>query len=216
MKKRIASLFLGYVVFCCSVFAIPSDQVMQTAVVGTYDGLLSAVASYASVPQISLQGVTVIGEEGHIPSRISFVRSDIANYRDSFSFFLSQMQPSWYSRWISQISSALSPLSSVAIESLDRRDYRQGDFIIDGTVYIRNSNDIELSSFVGKDLSSVSVLFSVSLIISGKMLEGESILIDGDFEIKGSSDCKVQISSSRLELNGNSLTISPMVISFAM
>ncbi|HIV98583.1 MAG TPA: hypothetical protein IAB12_02240 [Candidatus Ornithospirochaeta avicola] len=189
--KRFSLLLLLFL--CCSFLFSVSISDAQKAISASLDASFSALSSSLSSPPVRLQGVTV-SQSGGMPFFILFTRSDLSTYKESLSFRYSGNE-----EWLKILFNISSESSlSASVEHL--QGYEKGAVIIDGTIYIVDDGSLEYSQlFENGDYSSVHIPLSVSLILTGSAFS-ESVLIEGDFLIYGSSS-HLYVENRRLEIN---------------
>ena len=205
MRKAIALIML-MVVFCCSVFAQPSGNI-DIAIGAVSNGLVSAFASWFSEPHITLQGVVVVSGEGILPSRISFVRSDVATYRDSLSFFDNE-------HVFSGDSSAIMTELSQSFTLSRVRDYLQkfplfgsGDAVLDGSVRLLNEKFPD--TITSNDWSGIEATYSLSIMVTGAVTNG-GFIVECLLRIEGGPSRGVTIEAEDFTVNGVDVDIQPV------
>ena len=197
MRKAWAS-FILFLVFCCSLSAAGAEN-MAIAVEGVYDGVVSAMASYLAVPRVALQGVTVVSGKGLIPSRISFVRSDVSTYADSLSFFSGDV--SFSSDDGTPESLPMKVVSDRVVERLRREGFSAGEVILDGSVRVVETPELDALSLLEDDDWSdcIYVRCSLSMLVLISSMTARAMLlrlIYGTREKVSSSHCWLCIPSA--------------------
>ena len=211
MRKAWAS-FILFLVFCCSLSAAGAEN-MAIAVEGVYDGVVSAMASYLAVPRVALQGVTVVSGKGLIPSRISFVRSDVSTYADSLSFFSGDV--SFSSDDGTPESLPMKVVSDRVVERLRREGFSAGEVILDGSVRVVETPELDALSLLEDDDWSgcIYVRCSLSMLVTGT-LAGQGEVVEGIFTVKGGPGCTIVIETEELAVNKELVDTVPIQLSF--
>lgn len=208
MKKKAISLIILFV-FCCSFISAISIREADIALHSTLDGTISAVSAALSDPPLSLQGVQFEYGEAILPSKISFVRSDLSSYLESLKFSPFR-EKRWYESFLSQGDIPLDPVRTLAIGYLEASGYEKGEVILDGTV------EIDLSDITIDDATSWpngKVLLSISLLVGSSEL-GESLIVEGEIEIRSGEVGKITVYSENLRINGELMSIDAFEISY--
>ena len=99
------------------------------------------------LPRVALQGVTVVSGKGLIPSRISFVRSDVSTYADSLSFFSGDV--SFSSDDGTPESLPMKVVSDRVVERLRREGFSAGEVILDGSVRVVETPELGIFTVKG-------------------------------------------------------------------
>lgn len=208
MRKALAFVMV-FIVFCCSVLNAVSG--VGSAIEGVYDGILSAMASYMSEPQITLQGVSVVNGAGFVPRLISFLRSDVSTYQGSLAFFSNGLSFNGdYS--FTRMPQLLQ--TDVLQEHLTSRGFGPGDVILDGSVRLIEGGDFDKSALVPDDWSSLHARISLSIMATGRLCE-PGVIIEGDVIIDGGIGRTVTINAENLKVNNKMINSDPIVLSFA-
>ncbi len=208
MRKALAFIMV-ILVFCCSVLSAGDGS--AAALRGAYDGILSAIASYLSEPRVTLQGVSVSDGNGFVPALISFVRSDVSTYMDSLSFFCSD------GSYLSDGTTLVPLRQMLGVEIvrhyLQKREFKQGDVILDGSVRLLEWSGAENGEAVTDDWSDLHARFSVSLMATGTLC-GEGIIMEGTISVGGNDDMTMTITTESLKVNDKTTEAVPIVLSF--
>ncbi|GEM_PF-7105664 len=173
--------------------------------------VLSVSAAYVNVPKISLDGVLFEDGRGAFPRSIHFDSSDVSSYYISLS---NPKSDNSILSFFAKLSSEISPFMKKAKEKLVELDFKHGDFVVDGDIYISGGDDISLSNLMlGKGLSDLFVQSNGNLIFSGDTLK-EELVIAFKMEIESSGDKKINIDITECNINGSTVSIEPIIVSF--
>lgn len=211
--KRILSWILIVEIFCCSVWAADPDD-LRTALRAAFNGVLSVVASSVSESPVPLQGVNVEHGSGVLPFYVTFTRSDLSSYLETLSFYQSD-SPSWYRTLFgSQSDSAFPPFRESALEHLRAAGYRKGEVVLDGSVRVRDAEDVSLSDLAsGTDWSGAYFPVEISILVSGTRMK-QMLVLEGKIDITGLSSSTLRIESDDLSVNGEKMELDPVTIRY--
>lgn len=212
MRKALASV-LVFLVFCCSVSAVPESAVY--AIEGVYDGVISAMASHLSVPRVALQGVTVVRGEGLLPVRVSFVRSDVSTYADSLSFFSDGVAFGSDGRSVEEL--PVKDVSEMVVRRLWRAGFLPGEMILDGSVRVIDSEDLDAHSLMSDDdwSDDIHARCSVSVLATGTLASSGQV-VEGTFIVRGGEGRTLTIEAEELAVNGEEVEAEPVHLVFGI
>ena len=210
MRKALA-LIMVFAVFCCSVSATLSGGT-EAALEGVSNGIAATIASHLSEPQVALQGVSISGGKGAIPSLVSFVRSDVSTYPGSLAFFGTGVSIDGYS---SAATAAGQLLATDDIrQQLEKSRFAEGDLVLDGSLRLIEGGDFTISDLVSKDdWSGLYALMSMSIMVTGS-LAGDGIVVEGSLILSGGNDRSMTIAAENLRINSEKISAGPIVLSF--
>ena len=188
-------LCLGFQAFSA---ASPDER---TASEAAHFAFAAAIASYYSNPQVSLQGVTFDTYDAAVPGQISFIRSDLSTYQDSFGFFSDDRRAGFVMNIIAKFISGDMEMPSA------------GELIADGTIRVTESSGLGPWLKETDDWSGTGFRFSVSLMIDGSLLSGGNV-VEGSFKVTGSENRTVLIEPEYFRINGSDFRLEDSVYSF--
>ena len=209
MRKAIAFIMV-FAVFCCSVLTAASG--VETAMEGVHDGIFSAVVSNLAKPQIALQGVTVIPVDSLLPRMISFVRSDVSTYADSFAFFGNDAT---YRATGSSVVQLFQLFSTEELRrQLESRNLKAGDVILDGSVRMVDGKESSVRFFPFIDWEAIDSRYEMSIMVTGAKCQN-GFIIECELAVRGSRGRTVTITAENLKVNNEIMETEPVVLVFS-
>lgn len=210
LKKRIIILLLLLVL----PFTLIAEE-LQEAFDVVYNGLYASVASYFSVPRVSIDGISFeLDSTNSQITKIAFNRVDLAKVLIALKKDGKQM--TWYQKLMDAATSSLSPIVTTAVETLAKKNYLIGEAILDGSVnfdykgYYQFKNLLDL--FVKSDWSDLSFSFTLSMIVSGTRFSSP-LLFEGLFNVVGSQNQKMKVECVELKINNERFEVTPLIFS---
>lgn len=219
--RRAALIILTAVLLAGTLTGAPASvEYMQTALHAVGCSVVSTLAASTSIPSVSLDGVTLErtrSEGGEESAVISYLRCDL--YSVAGQLENPRGGASFLGRLLSSASSRLSPLSRMAVESIQAMEIGRGDVIIDGTLSFSGSlpaGDIAgliFSLYVMRNYSDIDFDVDVSLVVSGGMFD-TPLAFEGRLSVSGddSLDC-VTLTTEMMTCNNFEIAIAPMCFS---
>ena len=179
-----------------------------------YNGTFSAVAANTTVPRIELQGVSLEGvNSDSLKYKLSFNRADLSQFTVNLK---GEAADSWYSKLIKSARSTFSPLLGIAAQQIENAGYKDGDAILDGTLYLVFGSKSALSSWIDllvlSDWSSIYFTLEVSMVVSGNGIN-EALAFEGILEGKGvSGERSVELCVKHMLCNETEITMKPIIL----
>ncbi len=209
-KRIIAFILLLFI-----PFAVMADE-LKEAFDTVYNGIYASVASFFSVPRITIEGLSFeSNEENSQIQKVAFNRVDLARMLQCLKKE-NRTSTTWYEKLVAVASQSLSPIINLAVTQIEKSNYEVGDAIIDGSITLIYSEYYPFSSlldlFVKNDWSDLSFSFTLSMIVSGNRFS-QPLLFEGKFDVKGGQKQQVVVSCDNLEINHTRYEVTPLIFS---
>lgn len=220
MRRLVSSASLLLLSLACLIAQSPDVEAMTKALGGVGSSVVATFAANTTIPTCQLDGVNVeqYSSGGSVRARISYLRSDVWEMGQRLSNPPTEGQ-SFLQRLLASASSRLSPITKMAVQSIDSLGLEKGDLILDGTLAFEGhgrADDLPsllLSIYITRNYSAVDFSVSVSLVVSGRLFPSP-LAFEGLIRIVGDdeSDC-ITLTTEKMTCNNFDLDIAPMYFS---
>lgn len=216
MNRRIAACILVLSILMNPLVAqdVPDAGDIQDALSGVAAALMSTFAASTSIPQVTLDGVTVEHlEQDSSTITISYLRCDVSSMASRLE------RPdvdgrSFLQRMLYSASSHLSPITRLALDVLDSMDLERGDVVLDGTLAFHGpmlENGLGSTLFhlyIMRDWSRVDFDVRISMLVSGRDF-ATPLAFEGLVSVDGDED-GIVLTTEKMTCNNFLIEMAPM------
>lgn len=177
-----------------------ADMDTVKALTATLDSLYTSISSSLSDSTVTMPSTSVsIDEETRLPKRVSFFLADPHDYMTALSNATIPSSQNLIQNLMNMIIRPQADPVLLEVRSyLSSRSYRQGDYILSGSVNFFYPENMTLQDLAavwrGNETDTQPLRVTVSLTMFGSAL-GQDISITGTFEIRDTSDGLLSFSS---------------------
>lgn len=179
------------------LFASPCFEEVETIVLAT-------ISSRASIPELTLNGVKMKGDDDLIiPSSVEYENSDASFYLENLS-----TKPKKLSLWESALFNMTqrNPSMIKTKEILREADYKKGEVVTNGRIKITALSEVKtLDIVMSSDLSSIDIDAELDLTLK---IKNKNYIIKGTLHIDGSSDRILSVYSNNISVNDTYYKVS--------